>query len=120
MKGKRQPAWWTLYLWCAVGMVLLFGEHFMPVSAGWHKLLEVLVVLCLFGVTAIWLRCNAAALEAEARDRERRAAAAGVRRNVPLTPIQSYYLDVMDQQQGREDATWVYTPHERARFSEHK
>ncbi len=104
MKGKRQPAWWALYLWCALGLVLLFGEHFVPVSAGWHKLLEGLVVVVLFGVTALWISHNAKALDAAERDRQRMVGPSGIQRSVPLTPIQSYYLDVIDT-------------HEVARFS---
>jgi hypothetical protein len=99
MLKTREPAWWMLYALVPVMGGLLVLEFRAPLSPGWHKGLQVGIILFVYGLVWVWLRANdiamlhdsvnRAPLFREARD-DRDAAQRSARRlpEKHLTPSQ--------------------------------
>ena len=99
MVKTREPAWWMLYALVPVMGGLLVLEFRAPLSPGWHKGVQVGIILFVYGLVWVWLRANdiamlhesvnRAPLYREARD-DRDAAQRSARRlpEKHLTPSQ--------------------------------
>ena len=61
-KEKRRPAWSQLWLLLPLLAVLATVEVRVPLSPTGHQLVEVAIVLVVFGLAALWIRVNAAAM----------------------------------------------------------
>ena len=65
-RSDKKPAWWLLY---AIGLLLigLIGlvEATVP-RGGLRTVLEIALVIVMFGLMAIWVRHNRAAIDLEA------------------------------------------------------
>jgi hypothetical protein len=95
----RKPAWWMLYAVVPVMGGLLVLEFRAPLSPGWHKAVQIGIILFVYGLVWVWLRANDSAmlhdsanrahLFREARD-DRDAAQRSARRSPEkhLTPSQ--------------------------------
>ena len=90
MNPGTHVSWRQVYIVVAISFVLLFGQDELPVSQGWHKLIEIALILTMFGLIARWLWRNNAALEEESLRYEIEQQAA--ERHVTLTPVQTNYL----------------------------
>jgi hypothetical protein len=58
MLKTREPAWWMLYALVPVMGGLLVLEFRAPLSPGWHKGLQVGIILFVYGLVWVWLRAN--------------------------------------------------------------
>jgi hypothetical protein len=99
MPKTREPAWWMLYALVPVMGGLLVLEFRAPLAPGWHKGVQVGIILLVYGLVWVWLRANdiamlhdsvnRAPLFREARD-DRDAAQRSARRlpEKHLTPSQ--------------------------------
>jgi hypothetical protein len=58
----RRPCWWVMYLAVPLGAGLFWLEARVPLSLGWHRAVQVGVVLVVFGVVELWRICNIAAV----------------------------------------------------------
>jgi hypothetical protein len=99
MHKTREPAWWMFYALVPVMGGLLVIEFRAPLSPGWHKGVQVGIILFVYGLVWVWLRANdlamlhdsanRAPLFREARD-DRDAAQRSARRlpEKHLTPSQ--------------------------------
>jgi hypothetical protein len=58
----RRPRWWLLYVAVPLGAALFWLEARAPLSEGWHRTVQVGVVLVVFGMVELWRICNVAAL----------------------------------------------------------
>ncbi len=65
MPKKNRPQWWQLYLLLPFMIILLIAEANVPDSLVGHRLLEFGIVLLIFGLMAVWVNVNQAALNAE-------------------------------------------------------
>jgi len=70
-KGHPRPRWWVLYLGCGVILGLFWREITIPLTQTEHTLVEIGLVLLLYGWTAVWLNANAGALLLEEEERRR-------------------------------------------------
>jgi hypothetical protein len=101
MSKTRQPAWWMLYALVPVMGGLLVLEFRTPLTPGWHKAVQVGIILFVHGLVWVWLwvndsamlhdSANRAPLFREARD-DRDAAQRATRRlpEKHLTPSQGF------------------------------
>ena len=65
MFGKiSRPKWWLLYLLLPVLVGLLVIEIRIPISEMGHRVVEVGIVLLVFGLIELWLRANDANIRA--------------------------------------------------------
>ena len=96
MFHQKKPAWWRLYLDIALVVALLFVEEPLPVTPGWHKLLQLVLVVVLTWLMAAWTWRNTVALDDEPLLREVKQRAAA--RHVALTPVQTRYLVAQEHQ----------------------
>jgi hypothetical protein len=99
MPKTREPAWWMLYALVPVMGGLLVLEFRSPLSPGWHKGVQIGIILFVYGLVWLWLwandsailhdSANRAPLFREARD-DRDAAQRSTRRlpEKHLTPSQ--------------------------------
>ena len=58
----RTPAWWMLYALVPVMGGLLFAESRASLSPGWHKCVQIGVVLFTYRLVWAWLRANGRAM----------------------------------------------------------
>jgi hypothetical protein len=58
MPKTREPAWWTLYTLVPVMGGLLVAESRAPLSPGWHKAVQVGIILFVYGFVWVWPRAN--------------------------------------------------------------
>ncbi len=66
MFGKiSRPNWWLLYLLLPVLVGLLVIETKVPISEVGHRVVEVGIVLLVFGLIELWLRTNNTRIQAE-------------------------------------------------------
>ena len=66
MFGKiSRPKWWLLYLLLPVLVGLLVIETRLPISEVGHRVVEVGIVVLVFGLIELWLRANDANIRAE-------------------------------------------------------
>jgi len=84
-------------------VMLLFAQASLPVSTGWHQLMESGVVGTIVGLMAWWQRRNATMLEDDAilHKLEQNMPQ---RRQHPLTPVQARYLVVQERHAMRHRA----------------
>jgi hypothetical protein len=66
---KRRPSWWQLWLLFPALGILAFLEATAPLSTAAHKIIEVGIVVLVYGLVSLWLRANKARLLRESRDR---------------------------------------------------
>ena len=66
MFGKiSRPKWWLLFLLLPVLVELFVVDYKAPISDAGHRVLEVGIVLLVFGLIELWLRANDANIRAE-------------------------------------------------------
>jgi hypothetical protein len=58
MHKHREPAWWMLYALVPVMGVLLVMESRASFSPGWHKGVQVGIILFVYGLVWMWLWAN--------------------------------------------------------------
>ena len=58
MPKTREPAWWMLYALVPVMGGLLVFEVRAPLSPGWHKGVQVGIILFVYGLVWVWLWAN--------------------------------------------------------------
>ena len=101
MSPNTKPPWARLYAFAALWFVLLIVAFLLPVSSGWQKLIAYGVILSFFTFLMGWLYVHRAALAREDWEKHRSQAHL-YQRDVPLQPVQSHYLRVMDRSTNRE------------------
>lgn len=70
MKHTRQgPRWWQAWVPLLLLGVLLVLEPQAPLGIRGHQIVQLAIVLLMFGVVIYWLRCNRGALVNEAYER---------------------------------------------------
>jgi hypothetical protein len=62
MATDRQPVWWLLYTLVPLMGGLLVLEHQAALSSAGHKLAQIGIVLCIYGLVWLWLRASTLAL----------------------------------------------------------
>ena len=67
-KERRRPSWWQLWLLLPALGILAFIEARAPLSPAGHTVVEVAIVLVVYGLVSVWLRANQAGLLRESRD----------------------------------------------------
>ena len=67
-KERRRPSWWQLWLLFPVLGILAFLEAGASLSPTGHRVVEVAIILVVYGLVSVWLRANQAALLRESRD----------------------------------------------------
>ncbi len=67
-KERRRPSWWQLWLLFPVLGILAFLEAGALLSPAGHRVVEVAIILVVYGQVSVWLRANQAALLRESRD----------------------------------------------------
>jgi hypothetical protein len=58
MPKTREPAWWMLYALVPVMGGLLVLEFRAPLSPGWHKAVQVGIILFVYSLVWVWLWAN--------------------------------------------------------------
>ena len=69
---KRHVSRWYLWLLLPVFGVAAFLESSLHIGAVWHKVVEVGIVLLVFGLLWIWLQANQVAWLRESADQNER------------------------------------------------
>jgi hypothetical protein len=69
MPKTRAPAWWTLYALVPVMGGLLVSEFRAPLSPGWHKAVQVGIILFVYSFVWVWLRANDRAMLLDSANR---------------------------------------------------
>ena len=72
-KERRRPSWWQLWLLFPVLGILAFLEAGASLSPAGHRVVEVAMILVVYGLVSVWLRANQARLLRESRDTLARA-----------------------------------------------
>jgi len=67
-KERRRPSWWQLWLLLPALGILAFLEARASLSPAGHRVVEVAIVLVVYGLVSVWLRANQARLLRESRD----------------------------------------------------
>jgi hypothetical protein len=62
MHKTREPAWWMLYALVPVMGGLLVSEFRTSLSPGWHKAVQVGIILFVYGLVWLWLWANDSAM----------------------------------------------------------
>jgi hypothetical protein len=62
MPKTREPAWWMLYALVPVMGGLLVLEFRAPLSPGWHKGVQIGIILFVYGLVWLWLWANDSAI----------------------------------------------------------
>jgi hypothetical protein len=65
---KRRPSWWQLWLLLPALGILAFLEASALLSPTDHKVVEIGIVLVVYGLVSVWLRANEAAWLREMQD----------------------------------------------------
>jgi hypothetical protein len=95
MPKTRAPAWWTLYALVPVMGGLLVSEFRAPLSPGWHKAVQVGIILFVYSFVWVWLRANDRAMPLDSANRtplygevrDDRDTAQGSARGLPGMPL---------------------------------
>jgi hypothetical protein len=58
MHKTREPAWWMLYALVPVMSGLLVLEFRAPLPSGWHKAVQVGIILFVYSLVWVWLWAN--------------------------------------------------------------
>jgi len=67
-KEGRRPSWWQLWLLLPAFGILAFLEARALLSPAGHRVVEVAIILVVYGLVSVWLRANQAGLLRESRD----------------------------------------------------
>jgi hypothetical protein len=67
-KERRRPSWWQLWLLLPALGILAFLEARASLSPAGHRVVEVAIVLVVYGLVSVWLRANQVRLLRESRD----------------------------------------------------
>jgi len=67
-KERRRPSWWQLWLLLPALGILAFLEARASLSPAGHTVVEVAIILVVYGLVSVWLRANQAELLRESRD----------------------------------------------------
>ena len=67
-KDGRRPSWWQLWLLFPVLGILAFLETGASLSPAGHRVVEVAIILVVYGLVSVWLRANQARVLDESRD----------------------------------------------------
>ena len=67
-KERRRPSWWQLWLLLPALGILAFLEARAPLPPAGHTVVEVAIVLVVYGMVSVWLRANQVRLLRESRD----------------------------------------------------
>ncbi|HEY0607578.1 MAG TPA: hypothetical protein VGD58_31965 [Herpetosiphonaceae bacterium] len=62
MKYSLRPRWWLLEILMVLMIGLLLIEPSAPLTPGWHKAASLIMVFIVFGLVALWVHVNRAAL----------------------------------------------------------
>lgn len=65
---RRRPSWWQLWLLLPALGILAFLEARAPLSPAGHTVVEVAIVLVIYGLVSVWLRANRARLLRESHN----------------------------------------------------
>jgi hypothetical protein len=72
-KKDRLPAWWRLALLVALIPTLFLIEMRLPVTEGAHRVLQIGIVLLIYGCAWFWLNANEVALIREEQQKRHEA-----------------------------------------------
>jgi hypothetical protein len=64
----RRPSWWQLWLLLPALGILAFLEAGASLSPAGHRVVEVAIILVVYGLVFVWLRANQVGLLRESRD----------------------------------------------------
>lgn len=67
-KERRRPSWWQLWLLLPGLGILAFLEARASLSPVGHRVVEVAIILVVYGLVYVWLRASQAELLRESRD----------------------------------------------------
>jgi len=67
-KERLRPSWWQLWLLLPALGILAFLEAGALLSPAGHRVVEVAMILVVYGLVSVWLRANQAGLLRESRD----------------------------------------------------
>lgn len=67
-KERRRPSWWQLWLLLPALGILAFLEAGASLSPAGHTVVEVAIILAVYGLVSVWLRANQTRLLRESRD----------------------------------------------------
>ncbi len=98
MRRNINASWALLYILTLFICGLLLGVYRMPLPEGWQKVCAIALLLAYYGLVAGWLRRNRDVLARKEQEQQRqRSSSRG--RDVPVTPVQTHFLRVMEQHQ---------------------
>src|SRR4029453_17035647 len=60
--NPRKPAWWMLYAVVPMMGGLVLVEARASCSPGWHKAVQIGIILFVYGLVWVWLRANDSAM----------------------------------------------------------
>jgi hypothetical protein len=66
---SSNPKWWQLYLLLPLAVVLFVLERGLPFPTSGHQVVQIGIVLVIFGLVYFWLRANSAALTETEQER---------------------------------------------------
>jgi hypothetical protein len=90
MSSQNRPKWWQLYLTFPLLMALFVVDSRLKVSTRVHQMVQIGIILIVFGLIHLWLKANARALSAMDR--------AQLKRRVTVIRIQPHQLPAMDNE----------------------
>jgi len=90
MSSQDRPKWWQVYLTFPLLIALFAVDSRLKLSIRGHQVVQIGIVLIVFGLIHLWLKANARALSAMDR--------AQLRRRVTVIRIQPHQLPAMDNE----------------------
>jgi hypothetical protein len=66
--SNLRPKWWLLYLTLPLLIVLFAMDNRLGISARGHQLLQIGIVLLVYGLIHLWIRANSTALSKMSRE----------------------------------------------------
>ncbi len=60
--SSPKPKWWLLYALLPIMAALLALDHLLNVPEPIHQIVEILILVLIFGLMALWVVANGAAL----------------------------------------------------------
>jgi hypothetical protein len=60
--SNLRPKWWQLYLTLPLLIVLFIMDNRLPITTRGHQVVQVGIVLLVYGLIHLWLKANASAL----------------------------------------------------------
>ena len=68
-RKNRRPKWWQLYLVVPLLIVLFAMDGRLKISTGGHQMVQIGILIFIFGLVHFWLKANATALSNLDRER---------------------------------------------------